>query len=298
MATSKPSKLKPGSRRDSAKKSGPQPLADKLRAQASREGLWLSVAIAAAFFVGSALVLMLRPQVVAYRPGQYAPADVVSRVDFFYHDARELADARRRARDGEPRVYKAALPAAAAAAAPPDRPLDADLSATAPIYNRLAADLLALPDAVSGQRLEQLGPPLRTLLDNATLARLQSYAEQFPRTGWDKAVYAYVDAVRKLNPVIIPADARAADLGRTIRLPGRGPGRGGRLGLHPQNGRRAGGEAEPAGGRPVRGRDLPEDRRVHDRQTRRDLRPGRPENRRRPQRRRGARAELGRRHRG
>ena len=229
-ATDKPSKPKAhkgapkaGTRRDSAKKSGPQPLADRLRAQVARKGMWLSVCIAAGFFLGSTLVLMLRPQVVAYRPGQYAPGDVTSRVDFFYHDPRELADARRRARENEPRVYKAAAPAAAAAPTPGSVPPDADAAGTAPIYNRLAADLLGLPDAVGGQRLEQLAPPLRKILDNATLARLQSYAEQFPRTGWDKAVLGYVEGLRKLNPVIVPADARAADRGRAIRLPGRGP---------------------------------------------------------------------------
>ena len=219
-STPKPAK-KSNSRRDKAKSKGPEPLKQRLRTQVTREGMWLSLCIAAAFFFGSTAILMLRPQVVAYRPGQYAAADVVSRVDFAYHDARELADARRRARDAEPRVYKAAPLPAGTTPVPSDSPDAAE--GTAPLYNRLTADLLSLPDAVAGQRLEQLPPPLRTVLDNATLARLQSYAEQFPRTGWDKEVLGYVESLRKLNPVILPADARVADLGRAIRLPGRGP---------------------------------------------------------------------------
>ena len=48
---------------------------------------------------------MLREQVVGYRPGQYVPHDIVSRVDFIFQDKQKLADAQTKARADEPHVY-------------------------------------------------------------------------------------------------------------------------------------------------------------------------------------------------
>jgi hypothetical protein len=53
---------------------------------------------------------MLRDNVVAYRPGQWAPHDIVSRVDFAFRDDRRLSEARRLARETQPRIYKLTRP--------------------------------------------------------------------------------------------------------------------------------------------------------------------------------------------
>src|SRR5215208_2349192 len=70
-------------------------------------GVLASLAIATAFFVVAWAILSLRQQVVPYRPGQWIPHDIVSRVDFKYQDKEELARKRRERRANEPRVYLA-----------------------------------------------------------------------------------------------------------------------------------------------------------------------------------------------
>src|SRR5215210_3325556 len=55
-------------------------------------GVLASVGIAALFFVAATVVLLLREQVVPYRPGQWIPHDIVSRVDFSYRNKDRLAD--------------------------------------------------------------------------------------------------------------------------------------------------------------------------------------------------------------
>ena len=61
-------------------------------------GVPVSVAIAAAFALVAIAILSLREEVVPHRPGQFAAHDIVSRVDFTFHDNRKLADAQRAAR--------------------------------------------------------------------------------------------------------------------------------------------------------------------------------------------------------
>src|SRR5579859_2341221 len=72
------------------------------------EGVPASLAVAAAFFVCSTLILMYRQDVVPYRPGQWIPHNIVSRVPFSYSDKERLALRQFEARDREPRVYKPA----------------------------------------------------------------------------------------------------------------------------------------------------------------------------------------------
>src|SRR6476660_7046057 len=68
-------------------------------------GAPVSVATAAAFALNATPILSLREDVVPHRPGQFAAHDIVSRVNFTFHDNRKLADAQRAARAVTPRVY-------------------------------------------------------------------------------------------------------------------------------------------------------------------------------------------------
>ncbi|MGN6626831.1 MAG: hypothetical protein ACTHLN_09445, partial [Tepidisphaeraceae bacterium] len=101
----------------------------------------VALAIAIGFVVCTIAILMLRPKVVGWRVGQYAPHDIVARVDFAYHDAEKLATEQQTARLREPRVYRAV-----------EDPFD-----------KLRAELSVLPDVVQSQRIEQLSEPYRKL---------------------------------------------------------------------------------------------------------------------------------------
>jgi hypothetical protein len=167
-------------------------LAAALRA----EKAMLVLAIAVIFIILASAILMLRPRVVAWRPGQTPRADVVSRVDFTVADEQQLQRARESARDAEPRVY---------APAPAD-PLAA-----------LEAQLIALPERVRGMSLEQLDLPLRDILDGPSLASLQDKQDD---PTWAEAVRKYVTAIRQMNLVLIPAADQMQDRRRSIRLAG------------------------------------------------------------------------------
>jgi hypothetical protein len=54
--------------------------------QLRNSGALASLGIAAVFFLATSAVMMLREQVVPYRPGQWIPHDIVSRVDFSYRN--------------------------------------------------------------------------------------------------------------------------------------------------------------------------------------------------------------------
>src|SRR3954469_17867624 len=68
-------------------------------------GVMSSIGIAAAFFVVASAILMLREEVVPYRPGQNVQHDIVSRVNFSFMDKRKLLEAQREAKAAEPDVY-------------------------------------------------------------------------------------------------------------------------------------------------------------------------------------------------
>ena len=73
-----------------------------LRSKGVINSLW----VAAGFFVCASAIVMLRQNVVAFRPGQYTPQDIRSRVDFTFNDKSLLTAAIRDARNAEPRWYK------------------------------------------------------------------------------------------------------------------------------------------------------------------------------------------------
>src|SRR4051812_10773026 len=70
-------------------------------------GAATSLLIALAFGVIASGIMMFREGVVPWRPGQWIPHDIVSRVDFTYKDPELLEQKRRERRAAEPRIYKA-----------------------------------------------------------------------------------------------------------------------------------------------------------------------------------------------
>jgi putative nucleotidyltransferase with HDIG domain len=178
-------------------------------------GALASLAIAATFFVVASAILMLREQVVPYRPGQWIPHDIVSRVDFTYRDKDRLADMRRQRRDTEPRVYHANV----------DTQGDA--------WARLRRELTALPDRVAGRSAADLEAPLKGLLDGGAITALLQYTSGPNREIYSQKVAAYVEALRNQQVsragqqwalFILPHDQRARDVeaARPVAIEARG----------------------------------------------------------------------------
>jgi putative nucleotidyltransferase with HDIG domain len=186
---------------------------DRLRGS----GALASAGIAAAFFLFAWAILTLREQVIPYRPGQWIPHDIVSRVDFSYQDKDLLAQMRRQRREAEPRVYK------------PNPEVQGDAWAA------VRRELLLLPDRVSSTGApEDLPRPLAAVLDGGAVTALRQYAaDKNGRAVYEQKVNDFLNAVR--NPqarpggpqtelFVLPARERSEDVaaGRPIAPAGRG----------------------------------------------------------------------------
>lgn len=167
------------------------------------EGVAKSLLIALAFATIASVILMLRAEVVAYRPGQYAAHDIVARAEFDYFDNDKLEEARRQAAVATPRVVKESRKFA----------------------DEIQQSLLALPDRVKGQRLQDLRDvELSSVLDNATLNRLQEYADDSSRAAWEASVRSYATALKSLDLVVIDEKLRGDEIrdGRQLNIAGIG----------------------------------------------------------------------------
>src|SRR2546430_1586073 len=102
-----------------------------------------SLGIAAVFCALAISIVMLREDVVPYRPGQYVPQDVISRVDFTFHDKSLFEKSKQDARESEPRIYKS----------------------TGDVWTELQKNLLDLPDKLAGRKLDDIDKPLRAALE-------------------------------------------------------------------------------------------------------------------------------------
>jgi cyclic-di-AMP phosphodiesterase PgpH len=185
-----------------------------------------SLGIAALFCALAIAIVMLREDVVSYRPGQYTPQDILSRVDFSFVDRNRLSDERQMARDSQPRVYKANREA----------------------WEVLEKNLLALPEHIAGKKLDEIEPSLRGALElegnTGALSELlaiasdpaahRSYEDQVKRyvaelvgkeliivsekdyrDEWDKVVRRYVllpPGVDKPKDSLYPATVSTADI--------------------------------------------------------------------------------------
>src|SRR4051812_5794930 len=130
-----------GARRNEVRRNRPD-LGGGLFSELKAKGVVGSVGIAAVFALAASAIIMLREDAVPYKPGQYVPQDVISRVDFSFHDAERINELQAQAREAEPRVYKS----------------------NGDAWGTLQAALLELPDRVGEKGTTQLPPDLTTAL--------------------------------------------------------------------------------------------------------------------------------------
>jgi hypothetical protein len=188
---------------------------DRLRGS----GALASAGIAAAFFLCAWSILTLREEVVAFRPGQWIPHDVVSRVDFAHRDKDVLAHMRRQKRDAEPRVYKS------------------NPAAEGDAWEQLRRELLALPNRLVDPNSlvdGKLAEKLEAALDGGAVTALRQYASgTSTRALYEQKVNDFVHAVRtrparlggqQWELIVLPARERAEDTaaGRRVAVEGYG----------------------------------------------------------------------------
>lgn len=166
------------------------------------EGVFKSIVIAVAFATIASVILMLRSDVVPYRPGQYVAHDINARTEFRYFDSDKFEEVKSKAAVSQPRIFKESRR----------------------VWEEIQQSLLALPDRVKGQKLEDLNVELSSVLDNATLGRLQEIAELSNRSNWETSVKNYVAALRKLDLIVLDESVRSEQIatGRMIQVEGIG----------------------------------------------------------------------------
>jgi putative nucleotidyltransferase with HDIG domain len=137
-------------------------------------GLLSSLGIVMAFFVIASAILMMRQEVVRYRPNQWIPHDIVSRVDFPFSDPHLLAQRQHEAREREPRVYIAA----------PDP------------WQQLRQELLTLPDRVANAPGGALPADLANVLDAGAVTALRQLSTESEQGGYEKRVNSFIDETK------------------------------------------------------------------------------------------------------
>ena len=136
-------------------------------------GAMPTIAVAIVFFLLASAILMLRRDVIRWRPGQAVQSDIVSRVDFTFTDPDVLAQKRREARDGTPRVYKS----------------------NGDVWTPVQEMLMSLPDRVEGDSRAALPPVLSEALDSGTVTALRQINTKDRRRQYEKSVEDYVNAL-------------------------------------------------------------------------------------------------------
>lgn len=138
-------------------------------------GVPVSLMIAGGFFLVASVILILRQNVVSYRPGQWLHHDVVSRVSFNYVDPDRLDQARREAGARQPRVYA---------------------RASGDLWSDLEAKLLSLPDRVAASPPGVLPPDLKDTLEGGSETALRSFATPQRHDDYVSRVHDYVQELR------------------------------------------------------------------------------------------------------
>ena len=185
------------SRREQIRKDRPDTAARKWE-HLRTSGVVVSLQIAAVFWVVATTILMLRDDVVPYRPGQYTHHDILSRVDFTYMDKEALARAQATAVQTTPRVYT--------------RVPDA--------WKALEDKLTALPDRVAAAATpNELGADLRGVLDSGSFTALKAFHPENQRPTYLKQVQNYLARLKSFDParpeqtlIIIPDAERSSEM--------------------------------------------------------------------------------------
>lgn len=173
----------------------------RLTELARRQGVVVSVAILLTFFLITAGLMLMREEVLPYRPGQHVAQDIVSRVDFAYMDKERLLHARQEARDRVIRVYKSDDKA----------------------WERLQGNLLELPDRMAARTIEETPEAVRgmfhlqvggTILDLTApaLAALIDARGEPQRKTYEESVRSYIDSLRGL--ILMPNQERKDEIRR------------------------------------------------------------------------------------
>jgi putative nucleotidyltransferase with HDIG domain len=188
-----------GARRTEVRKNRPD-LGGNLYTELKARGVVGSIGVAVAFCLVASAIVLLRDSAVPYKPGQYVPQDILSRVDFTFLDPERLTKAKQESREGVPRVYKSNGDAwADLRAALLDLPERVGRKSAAQLPARLATDL-------------QIGPGSDGVLN--LFGEFQSPAQ---RPVYQKAVDDFIKDVRSL--IVLPAAQRDAELTRAgLRL--------------------------------------------------------------------------------
>ena len=190
---------KVGQRRDQIRTKRPDRLGKNLL-EAYGEGHFASLWIAPLFFLIATSILMLRDEVTRYRPGQWLPSDITSRVSFAFKDPDRLEESRKLAREKARRVY----------------------SPTEDVWAKLRLSLLALPKSLAAAKPEELQSPLKEIIDAGSLARFQEYASDARFPAYEDAVDAYIGKIRQADLIVLADADRAADRNYFVTLTGRG----------------------------------------------------------------------------
>ena len=149
-------------------------------------GATRSLVIAVAFCAIAISIVMLREDVVPYRLGQYVPQDILSRVDFTFHDKSQLDKARRDARDSQPRVYRT----------------------NGDFWGDLEKNLIGLPERFAGKKMDDVDPSLRMAMEldgntGALTEMLAISADPHEKAIYEKEVRDYVANLVKQDLVIV-----------------------------------------------------------------------------------------------
>src|SRR5688572_14013149 len=162
-------------------------------------GITGSLAVALAFCIAACAIVLLREDVVPYRPGQYVPQDVLSRVDFGFTDVERLTQVRKERRESEPRVYRLSSPDA---------------------FTKLETALVELPDRIGDKPAAKLPSDLVGALrlepgSDPILDYLRRFQTPDLKREWQLAVREYVDSLRGL--IILPRAHRDEEIAKTAQ---------------------------------------------------------------------------------
>jgi putative nucleotidyltransferase with HDIG domain len=197
-----------GARRTEVRKNRPD-LGGNLYSDLKARGIIGSVVIAGVFCIVASAITMLRENAVPYKPGQYIPQDVLSRVDFSFSDPERLTAARQDRRESEPHVYRTVGDA----------------------WGDLKAALLELPERVGNKDVTQLPGTLATDLQvgkgsDGVLNILSNYQAPEKRPVYQKAVEDFVSDLQSLT--LLPRAQREQELTKAaqrfvpVSIPGKG----------------------------------------------------------------------------
>ncbi len=157
-----------------------------------------AVVIAILFFLCTSAIILLRDEVVRWRPGQAVPYDIVSRVDFTFSDPDVLVQKRREARDTTPRIYKS----------------------NGDVWTPLQEALMSLPDRVQGDSAAALPVALKDILGEGDITLLRTIKTKEARREFELAVENYANALmnhrdkhfdQEVNLVLLDKSARDQD---------------------------------------------------------------------------------------